>query len=624
LAPPPVIKPPPPKSPQETHHIIGPLCYFCFPPKTRKQEKAELPPRLARRAGELIEGLRFGERTSLAGGHAVLTPVSSGYSLGACNWLLETSAGVRIVLISESSLRPDQLGDTGSASDDEWRHVRALELSLFANADVVVARGVALFGPGHSPRPSAALRLAPAAHSESHSLPANSSMSSAGPQLPGGASESGSDSFHQAMDEICAEMCQTLRDGGNVLVPACAEGVVLDLMERLRTHLSKFGLAGVPMFVAGPSSRFLVSYCNIAGEWSSEQRMRKMYIPENPFPFEEWAGQSLLACASTAAGLRDADALNAATATKATQQLTNAQTQQQLWREPCVVFSSAVSLSSGPTRYLLEQWGLSSRCLLVLCDAQAHSDAAVVESMIDRFRARADVFNIRVLNRILDVRLDRAAVSHLLGALRPIRGAVLVAPGTVSEPEAGQAATRWIVPGETTSVSLDGRTEFEPVQISADLAMQLQPTVLGPAAAPVSVADVEGILRAPQAGETGPVWTLDVARTEDETAAVASLGEARSLWGRLDAEKLVLHLHAAGARDAALMKRDAAADSSAQVISVPSLGATITVAGGAHTEIEADDYAARQTILGAVTSALGSLPFSSPTSAVVPDALMTD
>ncbi|KAL4225643.1 Integrator complex subunit 9 [Mactra antiquata] len=87
--------------------------------------------------------------------------------------------------------------------------------------------------------------------------------------------------------EVCVNAAVTIKNGGNVLIPCYPSGVTYDLFECLSGHLDSCGLSTVPMYFISPVSDSTLAYSNIFGEWLSSSKQSKVYLPEPPFPHAE-------------------------------------------------------------------------------------------------------------------------------------------------------------------------------------------------------------------------------------------------------------------------------------------------------------------------------------------------
>lgn len=76
----------------------------------------------------------------------------------------------------------------------------------------------------------------------------------------------------------------TLRGGGNVLIPCYPTGVVYDLFECLSIRMQDCGSSNFPMFFVSPVADMSLAYSNILAEWLSSVKQNKVYVPDEPFP----------------------------------------------------------------------------------------------------------------------------------------------------------------------------------------------------------------------------------------------------------------------------------------------------------------------------------------------------
>lgn len=80
---------------------------------------------------------------------------------------------------------------------------------------------------------------------------------------------------------ICIEKC--LKGFGNVLVPSYPTGAFYDQLECLVMHLDQAGLASVPIYFISPIADHSLAYSNILAEWLSEDKQKRVYVPEGKF-----------------------------------------------------------------------------------------------------------------------------------------------------------------------------------------------------------------------------------------------------------------------------------------------------------------------------------------------------
>ena len=165
-----------------------------------------------------------GERISVFGLLEVC-PVSSGYCLGSCNWVI-TSEMEKIVYLSSSSTLT-----THPKSMDK-------DSAALKGADCLIMT---------------ALTQTPT-------------------QMP-----------DPMIGEFCRLVVETLKANGNVLVPCYPSGIIYDLFECLSQQMDMNGLTTVPLFFLSPVADSSLAYSNIMAEWLSTAKHNRVYLPEEPF-----------------------------------------------------------------------------------------------------------------------------------------------------------------------------------------------------------------------------------------------------------------------------------------------------------------------------------------------------
>ncbi|XP_057372605.1 integrator complex subunit 9-like [Daphnia carinata] len=165
----------------------------------------------------------FNEKIDICGALTVMA-VSSGYSLGSCNWIIH-SGYEKIAYVSASSTLTT--------------HPRPMDQVALRNADLLILT---------------ALTQTPVANPDS------------------------------MLGEFCMAVAATLRSGGSCLVPCHPSGLLYDLFECLSVHLDNIGLSQIPLFFFSPVAETSLAYSNIFAEWLSSGKQSKVYLPEEPFP----------------------------------------------------------------------------------------------------------------------------------------------------------------------------------------------------------------------------------------------------------------------------------------------------------------------------------------------------
>jgi len=169
-----------------------------------------------------VQMVGFNEKTSIFG-LIEISPVSSGYCLGSCNWLM-TTGYEKIVYVSSSSTLST--------------HPKSMDQVSLRGADVMIMTALS-----HTPT-----------------------------QMP-----------DPSIGEFCRIVCDTLKNAGNVLVPCYPSGIIYDLFECLSNQMDMNGLTTIPMFFFSPVADSSLAYSNIMAEWLGVAKHNRVYVPEEPF-----------------------------------------------------------------------------------------------------------------------------------------------------------------------------------------------------------------------------------------------------------------------------------------------------------------------------------------------------
>lgn len=152
-----------------------------------------------------------------------ITAISSGYCLGSCNWVINSSHE-KIVYISSSSTFTT--------------HPKPMEFEPLKDANVLIMNN---------------LNKAPVLNPD------------------------------KMLSDLCTHVAYTLKNNGNVLIPCYSSGVIFDLFEYLIAHLDSCGLSHIPVYFLTPVADQSLAYSNILAEWLTKTKSNKVYIPEEPF-----------------------------------------------------------------------------------------------------------------------------------------------------------------------------------------------------------------------------------------------------------------------------------------------------------------------------------------------------
>ncbi|MGH0143643.1 UNVERIFIED_CONTAM: hypothetical protein FKN15_008789 [Acipenser sinensis] len=160
-------------------------------------------------------------------GAVQITPLSSGYSLGSSNWIIQ-SHYEKVSYVSGSSLLTT--------------HPQPMDQSSLKNSDVLILTG---------------LTQIPTAN-------------------PDG-----------MLGEFCSNLAMTVHTGGNVLVPCYSSGVIYDLLECLYQFIDSASLTTIPFYFISPVANSSLEFSQIFAEWLCHNKQSKVYLPEPPFPHAE-------------------------------------------------------------------------------------------------------------------------------------------------------------------------------------------------------------------------------------------------------------------------------------------------------------------------------------------------
>ncbi|KAG7316442.1 hypothetical protein KOW79_019983 [Hemibagrus wyckioides] len=173
-----------------------------------------------------VQLVGYSQKVELFGAVQV-TPLSSGYSLGSSNWIIQ-SHYEKVSYVSGSSLLTT--------------HPQPMDQSSLKNSDVLILTG---------------LTQIPTAN-------------------PDG-----------MLGEFCSNLAMTIRAGGNVLVPCYSSGVIYDLLECLCQFMESANLGNTPLYFISPVANSSLEFSQIFSEWLCQTKQSKAYLPEPPFPHAE-------------------------------------------------------------------------------------------------------------------------------------------------------------------------------------------------------------------------------------------------------------------------------------------------------------------------------------------------
>uniref|UniRef100_A0A669CYH6 Integrator complex subunit 9 n=2 Tax=Oreochromis TaxID=8139 RepID=A0A669CYH6_ORENI len=173
-----------------------------------------------------VQLVGYSQKVELFGAVQV-SPLSSGYSLGSSNWIIQ-SHHEKVSYVSGSSLLTT--------------HPQPMDQSSLKNSDVLILTGL-------------------------------TQMPTANPD--------------GMLGEFCSNLAMTIRAGGNVLVPCYSSGVIYDLLECLYQFIESANLGTTPFYFISPIANSSLEFSQIFAEWLCHNKQTKVYLPEPPFPHAE-------------------------------------------------------------------------------------------------------------------------------------------------------------------------------------------------------------------------------------------------------------------------------------------------------------------------------------------------
>ena len=147
--------------------------------------------------------------------------------------------------------------------------------------------------------------------------------------------------------DVCNVVTNTVKSGGNVLIPCHSTGVLLDLIEWLISHLTKNSLSDVPIIIVSPVADAALAHPDIYGEWLNDAKQAKLYIPELPFAHSQLIkNKRIYHFSNVADGMRE------------------------VYKTPCIVFAGHPSLRCGDAVLLIEKWRDDAHNAVVLIEPE--------------------------------------------------------------------------------------------------------------------------------------------------------------------------------------------------------------------------------------------------------------
>ncbi|CAJ0960994.1 unnamed protein product, partial [Mesorhabditis belari] len=191
------------------------------------------------------------------------------------------------------------------------------------------------------------------------------------------------------LTSLLTTVIETLRAGGNVLMPIFPTGIIFDFIDLISTHIDNHGIShDVPIYFISPVAKKTLAFSNINSEWLIETKQENVWKAEEPFYHAALLKNGRLKVYDSLYGSFS-----------------------QEYRSPCVCFAGHPSLRIGDAAHLLEMWGKSKKNAVILTEPD-FLPAEVWPPFSD--------LAIRVLNFPIDTRIDLVQLNQtILSDLKP-------------------------------------------------------------------------------------------------------------------------------------------------------------------------------------------------------------
>lgn len=178
-----------------------------------------------------IHSLSYDETIALLHGTISVTPRSSGFSIGSCNWVFQRS-GKKIVYMS-------------ACSPASQRHPIPLNLEELRTSDIILMSSLSTLQPTG---------------------------------VPSG----------ENVGLMWRYIKETVNRGGNVLIPVYPSGIVYDLLEYIYACLEReMNEASVHIFFISAVAEESLSYASVFSEWLCASKRTQVYSAKEPFTHQQ-------------------------------------------------------------------------------------------------------------------------------------------------------------------------------------------------------------------------------------------------------------------------------------------------------------------------------------------------
>eukprot|EP01155_Anaeramoeba_flamelloides_P040262 Anaeramoba_flamelloidesc33400_g1_i1.p1 GENE.c33400_g1_i1~~c33400_g1_i1.p1 ORF type:complete len:514 (+),score=127.05 c33400_g1_i1:211-1542(+) len=178
----------------------------------------------------------------------------------------------------------------------------------------------------------------------------------------------------------------TIKNGGNVLIPVRSRSLLCQLIMYILTLLSESRRANI--YLISPSASSFISYLNIASEWMNQSLQNKIFHREYPLPLSKLIKDGRLKLITKL----------------------DSSSKDCIVKEPCIAFVAHATLRCGDSLYLLERWKNDPKNSLIFVEPGLEPRRTVLPFV---------PFQIRIHILPIDMGIDINTVANIVNATGP-------------------------------------------------------------------------------------------------------------------------------------------------------------------------------------------------------------
>ncbi|KAG0185082.1 Integrator complex subunit 9 [Apophysomyces sp. BC1034] len=256
-------------------------------------------------------------------------------------------------------------------------------------------------------------------------------------------------SYNDIMKKLLITTARTLRDKHNVIFPISTMSVVFDLIGEIKKYFTTiettmgWSLQNIPLYLISPTGERSLKYANICGEWMNPHLEEMIYVATMPLSHGELLEQKTLRVLESPAW----------------QSTNNAPLQ-----EPFIAFS-------GPTAWLLSQWGRSPDNVAIFTDPYAAQTLPrgckmhCLHTPLDARQTLLDTLSLLQTHWLTDGNLSRHLVVPRNSALDELKE------------QCKQRASVYVYEDDA-AIDIDLHQQWRTVELSEKMVTLLRPTPL--------------------------------------------------------------------------------------------------------------------------------------------------